>query len=89
VSKDIILLIGMVVVYYSCGKVKVVPRITGKVATVLQILLVSCAMLKWQPVIWHLSLVTAVVTLVSGIQYIRDGIKQLGQSPLSLPDHRL
>ncbi|MCX8155536.1 MAG: CDP-alcohol phosphatidyltransferase family protein [Verrucomicrobiae bacterium] len=88
-SKDAILLVGMAVVYYTCGRVKIVPRLTGKVATALQFILVVLVLLQWQPVVWHLSLLTAILTGISGVQYIRDGVKQLSQSPLSFPDHRL
>lgn len=88
-SKDAILLVGMAVVYYTCGRVKIVPRLTGKVATALQFVLVILVLLQWQAVVWHLALVTAVLTGISGVQYLRDGVQQLGQSPLSFPDHRL
>lgn len=89
-SKDAILLIGMAVVYYTCGKVQITTRLIGKVTTVLQMFLVLWALLKWdERWLWNLALATAVLTGVSGFLYVRDGIKQLGKSPLSLPDHRL
>src|ERR1017187_2706765 len=39
IGRDILILIGMVVIHLMVGKVKVRPRIIGKVATVLQMFL--------------------------------------------------
>ena len=36
VSRDVLLILGMVVIHYICGKVRVRPVIMGKIATVLQ-----------------------------------------------------
>ena len=36
ISRDVLLLIGLVVVHYACDKVTVKPHLIGKVATVLQ-----------------------------------------------------
>lgn len=90
VSKDMILLLGMALVYYTCGKIKFTHRIIGKVATVLQIAVVMWTLLQWSAHwLWYLALVAGITTAVSGVLYIRDGMKQLSQSPLSSPDHRL
>jgi len=43
-SRDMLVLIGMVVIYYACGKVNVRPHLTGKVATVLQMTAVLWAL---------------------------------------------
>ncbi len=47
IGRDILILIGMVVIHLMVGKVKVRPRIVGKVATVLQMVVVLWIMLKW------------------------------------------
>ena len=47
IGRDILILIGMVVIQLMVGKVKVRPRIIGKVATVLQMVVVLWIMLKW------------------------------------------
>jgi len=89
-SRDIILLIGLGVVYFTCGKVKVTARLVGKISTVMQMVIVVWSMLKWDAQwLWNMSLVTGIITGWSGLLYVRDGIKNLSQSPLSLPDHRL
>ncbi|MEI7731652.1 MAG: CDP-alcohol phosphatidyltransferase family protein [Verrucomicrobiota bacterium] len=86
-SRDIILMLGMGVIYYTCGKIKVVPRLVGKVATCAQMVTVGWAMLKWDALyLHHVALLAAIATAISGLLYLRDGIKQLSQSPSSLPD---
>jgi CDP-diacylglycerol--glycerol-3-phosphate 3-phosphatidyltransferase len=89
-SRDIILLLGLGIIYYTYGKLKVAPRLIGKVATILQMFLVVWAMLKWdKEVLWYTCLGTGIITALSGVIYVRDGVKWLSQSPLSSPDHRL
>jgi CDP-diacylglycerol--glycerol-3-phosphate 3-phosphatidyltransferase len=86
IGRDILILIGMVVIHLMVGKVKVRPRIIGKVATVLQMFLVLWIMLKWRGN-WlrALSFVTAICTGVSGLLYVWDGTRQLGAHPSSSP----
>ena len=83
-SRDVLLSLGALVVYYTVGLVKVRPRWTGKVATVLQMSVVSWAMLKFPPTFQYwLAVAAAVCTGVSGLQYLFDGMNQLSSSPLS------
>jgi CDP-diacylglycerol--glycerol-3-phosphate 3-phosphatidyltransferase len=86
IGRDFLILIGMVVIHLMVGKVKVRPRIIGKVATVLQMFLVLWIMLKWSGS-WlrALSFVTAFCTGVSGLLYVWDGTRQLGAHPSSSP----
>ncbi|MBI3414354.1 MAG: CDP-alcohol phosphatidyltransferase family protein [Verrucomicrobia bacterium] len=86
VGRDVIILIGLVVIYYAVGKVNVRPRLTGKAATVLQMISVLWALLKW-PVNWAFvwALAAAVCTGLSGIFYVFDGVGQLSRSPSSSP----
>ena len=85
-SRDMLILIGMVVVQMVCGKVTVRPRIIGKIATVLQMITVIWALLKW-PDGWlfYWSLGAAVCTGGSGLLYVWDGTRQLSASPHSSP----
>ena len=86
ISRDVLLLIGLVVVHYACGKVTVKPHFIGKVATVLQMVTVCWALLKL-PAGWlhGFSLGAAVCTGGSGVIYIFDGVRQLSASPASSP----
>lgn len=88
VSRDIMLILGLGILYYTSGKVKVIPVFTGKLATFLQMLAVAWALLKWNPTgLLVCAIGAAVFTGISGLFYIRDGIKRLGQSPASQPEH--
>src|SRR5213075_2774611 len=47
IGRDLLILIGMVVIQMTVGKVMVRPRMLGKVATVLQMLCIVWILLKW------------------------------------------
>lgn len=86
ISRDVIILLGMALIHYTVGTVKVRPRWTGKVATVLQMAAVLWCLLKlrtdWQ---MQIAFAAAAFTAASGAQYIWDGIRQLNASPRSAP----
>ncbi|HVY69792.1 MAG TPA: CDP-diacylglycerol--glycerol-3-phosphate 3-phosphatidyltransferase [Verrucomicrobiae bacterium] len=85
-SRDVIIVIGMVVIHYTCGKVAVTPHWIGKIATVLQMVCIAWTLLKWNSTwleTWTLG--AALCTGASGLYYIRDGIRQLSASPSSFP----
>jgi cardiolipin synthase len=85
-SRDILLLVGFVLIQVICGRVHPEPHLTGKVATFFQILAVSWILLQWhdawQP-IWYAA--AGLTTGVSGLLYLFDGIRQLNASPTSAP----
>ena len=86
IGRDILILIGMLVIQLMVGKVKVQARILGKVATVLQMVVVLWIMLKWEEK-WlaALTLSTAICTGISGLFYVWDGSRQLSAHPSSSP----
>jgi len=90
IGRDLLLLIGIAVIRLTVGKVVVRPRIMGKIATVLQMVVVLWILLGWDRDLnvhwitgWTLG--AAVCTAVSGLLYIWDGVKQLGSHPASSP----
>jgi len=85
IGRDIVLLVGMGVIQMMVGKVKVRPRVFGKIATVLQMSVVIWTLLKW-PDRWldELSLGAALFTGMSGLLYVWDGVRQLSAHPTSL-----
>ncbi|MEQ2010069.1 MAG: CDP-alcohol phosphatidyltransferase family protein [Limisphaerales bacterium] len=87
IGRDVIQAIGFAVLHYTLGgKVPVRPRLVGKAATVLQMVTVSWALLKWPPDWLNcFALATAITTAVSGILYVLDGMKLLSASPDSSP----
>ena len=90
IGRDLLILIGMVVIHLTVGKVVVHPRIIGKCATVLQMAVVIWILLKWDQdlnPLWleYLMAGAAICTGVSGLLYVWDGVKQLGSHPTSSP----
>ena len=86
IGRDILLLAGMIVIQMTVGKVVVKPRALGKVATVLQMVVVLWILLKWSDKwlsIWTLG--AALCTGISGLLYVWDGSRQLSAHPTSLP----
>src|ERR1043165_3285857 len=47
IGRDILVLAGMVVIQMTVGKVKVRPRMVGKIVTVLQMAIILWVLLKW------------------------------------------
>src|SRR6185436_13966736 len=88
IGRDLLILVGMVVIQFTVGKVRVRPRMFGKVATVLQMASVLWILLRWdegwgERWILYLTAGTAVFTGVSGLLYVYDGVRQLSSSPSS------
>jgi cardiolipin synthase (CMP-forming) len=88
IGRDLLILLGVVVIRFTVGKVAVRPHFIGKIATVLQMAVVIWILLKWdvgQGVLWlkYVTLGAAITTGVSGLLYVLDGIKQLGSHPTS------
>ena len=84
ISRDMIVLIGVIVVHFMCGKVAVRARFAGKLATVFQMGTVLWILLQWTDrALPFLIFGAALFTGVSGVIYILDGIRQLNASPTS------
>ena len=81
ISRDVILLAGSILIHMLAGKVTARPRIVGKCATFFQMLTLGWVLLRieWLSYRWPLY-AAGFFTLVSGIWYIFDGLKQLGAS---------
>jgi CDP-diacylglycerol--glycerol-3-phosphate 3-phosphatidyltransferase len=85
-SRDVLLLIGLVIIHHACGQITVRPALIGKAATVLQMTCILWALLKWDPR-WLLgwAVGAALCTGISGIIYVLAGVRQLSTSPSSSP----
>lgn len=87
ISRDMVIVIGTLLLHYFNGKVQVRPSLTGKAATAFQMIAIAAAMLQLntpgfplEPSFsWMNGLVglAGLFTLVSGIGYVFDGIRQL------------
>lgn len=84
ISRDAILSIGALVIHYTFGKIVVRPRFLGKLSTVCQMGIVLWILLQWTNralAFWIFS--AAILTTLSGIIYIFDGMRHLNASPTS------
>ena len=81
---------GVIVVRLTVGQLTVHPRLTGKIATVFQMIAVTWILLRWDFTfpgrwleIWILG--AGLFTAASGLLYVWDGMQQLGSHPSSSP----
>ena len=78
VSRDLIVLGGCVLIHMLAGRVIARPRVVGKCATFFQMVALGWVLLKIERPSYHWALYAAgFFTLVSGVWYMFDGIKQL------------
>jgi CDP-diacylglycerol--glycerol-3-phosphate 3-phosphatidyltransferase len=93
IGRDLLLGIAAVVIHLVVGKITVRPRISGKIATVFQMLVVVWILLRWD-LIYHGALLNlwiwgaGIFTGLSFILYVFDGMKQLSAHPASLPTEK-
>jgi cardiolipin synthase len=90
IGRDLLLLVGLIVIHMTVGKVKVRPHFIGKIATVLQMICVLWILLGWDAGwgagwIGYWTLGAAICTGASGLVYVLDGVRQLSKSPSSSP----
>ncbi len=78
ITRDVVIVVGSVVLHLLNGTVRVRPSWTGKVATVLQMAAIAWVMLQLRilPLLWVVS-AAAFFTFVSGVIYVMSGIRQL------------
>jgi CDP-diacylglycerol--glycerol-3-phosphate 3-phosphatidyltransferase len=92
-GRDLLLLVGLVVIQLTVGKIKVRPRMIGKIATVLQMFCVGWILFRWDKELrpawfWTWTLSAAICTGISGLLYVWDGMKQLSSHPTSSPTNQ-
>ena len=83
ISRDVILVLGSVTIYFMGHELKARPSIMGKGTTVLQLCTVVLSLvlklydyeLYWPDI---LPMMTATLTIASGIQYVARGMKIVG-----------
>jgi CDP-diacylglycerol--glycerol-3-phosphate 3-phosphatidyltransferase len=86
IGRDILLLVGLLVIQMTVHKVRVRPRFLGKLATVLQMVVVLWILLKWdESWLRALTLSAALATGISGLLYVFDGSRELSAHPASSP----
>ena len=81
-SRDIIISAGACLINEFFGPVRVRPRISGKLNTVLQMALIYSALLEWRvtPVLIY---ATLAVSIISFFDYLKDGTRQVGNEDIT------
>lgn len=78
ITRDVVIVTGSLLLHVLNGKVRVRPSWTGKVATVLQMAAIAWVMLQMRiPPLIYIVVAAGFFTLVSGIIYFRNGLRQL------------
>jgi cardiolipin synthase len=83
VSRDVILTMGSLIVYFTTDTLEIRPSIIGKATTVAQfsVVTLSLILMSYRSGIEFmavLQLTTGVITIISGAQYVARGVKLVG-----------
>jgi len=83
VSRDAILTMGSLVIYFTTRDLRIEPSIIGKATTVLQLIVVTLSLVLMSygtemKFMYVVEWATAGITVASGIQYVVRGIKMVG-----------
>ncbi|MDD5136497.1 MAG: hypothetical protein PHN63_04020, partial [Candidatus Omnitrophica bacterium] len=83
ISRDAIIVLGSIIVYVVTGDLKVAPSAIGKMTTFFQMITIVAILLRfgYSSVLWN---VTALFTILSGIDYIWKGSRLFGENHSSL-----
>ncbi|MCX5710678.1 MAG: CDP-alcohol phosphatidyltransferase family protein [Candidatus Omnitrophica bacterium] len=84
ISRDIIIILGAIVIYIVKQGIEVFPTRWGKLTTTAQMSAVIIVLLQWRFafIFWWLAVI---LTVISGIDYVRKGFKVL----YALDNHRV
>ncbi len=76
ISRDMIIIMGAVVIYMVKQAIDVYPTKWGKLTTTFQMLSVVCVLLQWKmsPFVWSAAVI---FTVISGIDYVKRGFRIL------------
>ncbi len=86
ISRDVIIITGWLIVFFITHRAKVEPSFLGKISNAMQLTLVAYILLYinlnrgYLPEPKPLEIFTALLTVVSGLQYLYRGLKQMGGS---------
>ncbi|MFH1202173.1 MAG: CDP-alcohol phosphatidyltransferase family protein [Candidatus Omnitrophota bacterium] len=79
VSRDILILLGIAIIYLTKGNLKIFPSYWGKSTTFLQMVTIVSLLLQLEFTI-YLSYVMVTFTVISGLSYLKRGLNSLNDS---------
>jgi len=79
ISRDAIIVLGSIIVYMTRGDLKVSPSVIGKITTFFQMITIVGVLtqLKYSYILWNTA---AVLTILSGMDYVMKGSKLLNEN---------
>jgi len=78
ISRDVFLVVGSLVIHYFAREVKIKPHITGKIATVMQVIVIAWVLAQAAPTWFFWAVVIAgLFTGASWWRYLIEGLRQL------------
>jgi cardiolipin synthase len=87
ISRDVIILLGVLILYLNRYPIKIKPSLLSKATTCMQVITIlivlSNGLMSLQFLKVYAIWVTALVTVASGLQYMREGLIILNQGPNS------
>ena len=79
ISRDVIIVVGSIMIYVVKGDIKISPSITGKITTFFQMATIVCILVKFSYsfIVWN---ATIILTVASGMDYVMKGSKLLSEN---------
>lgn len=79
VSRDILIILGCIIIYLMKGNVKIKPTYLGKTTTFFQMMSIVSILIhfKYSNILWN---ITLLLTVISGLDYLRSGSRMVNES---------
>lgn len=80
ISRDVIIIMGVIITYFLTSSINIKPSMIGKVTTFFQMLTIISLLVGvfYSPIIWN---ITVIFTVISGLDYLKKGTREInGQS---------
>lgn len=79
ISRDAIIVLGSIMIYFITGDLKVAPSVWGKITTFFQMITIVSVLVRfdYSYIVWN---VTIALTVVSGIDYVMKGSRVLSEN---------
>ena len=86
IGRDVIVVTGSVLLYVVIGNVEVKPLFMSKTSAVLQMVTIGWVLCKLPAIgTFWLALAVSVTTAITGLLYVREGIRQFSEHPAAQP----
>ncbi len=79
ISRDVIIVIGSVIVYFMKGSLDIAPSVVGKITTFFQMMTIVAVLVHFRHayILWNIAVA---LTIISGVDYVIKGSRHLGES---------